>query len=63
MVVAKIEMCGCFGVSEDDVMLLLDYGYTADDVEEMLMDFDLLENTLADIKELYEFEDIYECCL
>ena len=57
-----LEMCGCFGVSEDDVMLLLDYGYTADDVEEMLMDFDLLENTLADIKELYEFEDTYEYC-
>ncbi len=57
-----LEMCGCFGVSEEDVMLLFDYGYTADDVEEMLMDFDLLENTLADIKELYEFEDIYEYC-
>ena len=57
-----LEMCGCFGVSEEDVMLLLDYGYTADDVEEMLMDFDLLENTLADIKELYEFEDMYEYC-
>lgn len=57
-----LEMCGCFGVSEEDVMLLLDYGYTADDVEEMLMDFDLLESTLADIKELYEFEDIYEYC-
>ena len=57
-----LEMCGCFGVSEEDVMLLLDYGYTTDDVEEMLMDFDLLENTLANIKELYEFEDMYEYC-
>ena len=57
-----LELCGCFGVSEEDVMLLLDYGYTADDVEEMIMDFDLLENTLADIKELYDFEDTYEYC-
>ena len=31
-----LEMCGCFGVSEDDVMLLLDYGYTADDVEKII---------------------------
>lgn len=47
-----LEICGCFGVSEEDVLLLLDYGYTADDVEEMLMDSDLLEDTLLGIKEL-----------
>ena len=57
-----LAYCGCYGVDSSDVELLLDYGYTADDVEEMLMDFDLLENTLADIKELYEFEDTYEYC-
>lgn len=25
-----LEMCGCFGVDEEDVMMLLDYGYTPD---------------------------------
>lgn len=47
-----LEMCGCFGVSEEDVLLLLDYGYTTDDVEEMLMDSDLLDDALSGIKEL-----------
>ena len=57
-----LEMCTCFGVSEEDVMLLLDFGYTADDIEKMLMDSDLLEETLADIKEMNEFEDLWEYC-
>ena len=43
-------------------MLLLDFGYTADDIEDMLMDYDLLEQTLDDIKEMNEYEDICEYC-
>ena len=57
-----LEMCTCFGVSEDDIMLLFDFGYTADDIEEMLMDSDLLVETLADIKEMNEYEDLWEYC-
>lgn len=57
-----LEMCTCFGVSEDDIMLLLDFGYTADDIEEMLMDSDLLKETLADLKEMNEYEDLWEYC-
>ena len=44
-------------------MLLLDFGYTADDIEEMLMDSDLLKVTLADIKEMNEYEDLWEYCV
>ena len=58
-----LEMCTCFGVSEDDIILLLDFGYTADDIEDMLMDSDLLEETLADIKEMNEYEDLWEYCV
>ncbi|MDE5619113.1 MAG: hypothetical protein K2I80_01110, partial [Ruminococcus sp.] len=25
------DMCNCYGVDEDDIALLLDYGYSADD--------------------------------
>lgn len=57
-----LEICGCFGVPEEDVLLLLDYGYTTDDVEEILMDSDLLEDTLSGIKELNETEDLFEYC-
>ena len=57
-----LETCTCFGVSEDDIMLLLDFGYTADDIEEMFMDSDLLKETLADIKEMNEYEDLWEYC-
>ena len=37
-----LEMCNCYGVTEDDVLLLLDYGYSADEIEEMLCDSNLL---------------------
>ncbi|MDE7137741.1 MAG: glucosamine 6-phosphate synthetase [Ruminococcus sp.] len=26
-----LEMCNCYGIDEEDVMMLLDYGYSADD--------------------------------
>ena len=57
-----LEICSCFGVPEEDVLLLLDYGYTTDDVEEMLMDFDLLEDALSGIREINETEDLFEYC-
>ncbi len=57
-----LEICGCFGVSEEDVLLLLEYGYTSDDIEEMLMDFDLLEDTLSGIRDINETEDLFEYC-
>lgn len=45
-----LEMCGCYGIDEDDVILLLDYGYSADEIEDMFMDYDLLHNTIQSIK-------------
>ncbi|MCM1508352.1 MAG: class II glutamine amidotransferase [Ruminococcus flavefaciens] len=45
-----IDMCNCFGVDEDDVLLLLDYGYTAVEIEEMFMDTDLLLSAIQEIK-------------
>ena len=44
------DICNTFGVDEDDVALLLDYGYTADEIEDMLMDYDLLHSTIQSIK-------------
>lgn len=40
-----LEMCSCYGVTEEDVLLLLDYGYSADEIEEMLCDSNLLLET------------------
>ena len=51
-----LECCQMFGVSEEDVYLLLDYGFSADEIEEMLMNPNLLEDTLAEISVL-EQED------
>ena len=45
-----------FGVPEEDVYLLLDYGFSADEIEEMLMNPNLLEDALAEISVL-EQED------
>ena len=47
-----LECCRMFGVSEEDVYLLLDYGFSADEIEEMLMNPNLLEDALAEISVL-----------
>ena len=52
-----LEMCSCYGVTEDDVLLLLDYGYSADEIEEMLCDSNLLLETLCAVRREEEF-----CC-
>ena len=46
-----LEICSQFGVDEDDVLTLLEYGYTTDEIEEMLMDTDMLNHNLQAIKE------------
>ncbi len=56
-----LAYCGCYGVDSSDVELLLEYGYTCDEVEEMLADHDLLHEALHDIKYMCG-EDIYESC-
>ena len=44
------NICNTFGVDKDDVALLLDYGYSSDEIEDMLMDYDLLHSTIQYIK-------------
>ena len=51
-----LECCQMFGVSEEDVYLLLEYGFSADEIEEMLMNPNILEDALAEISVL-EQED------
>ena len=51
-----LEYCRMFGAPEEDVYLLLDYGFSADEIEEMLMNPNLLEDALAEISVL-EQED------
>lgn len=51
-----LECCQMFGVPEEDVYLLLDYGFSADEIEEMLMNPCLLEDALAEIN-ILEQED------
>jgi glucosamine 6-phosphate synthetase-like amidotransferase/phosphosugar isomerase protein len=54
-----IEMAHCFGVDEDDVILLLDYGYTADEVSDLMMDTGLFQETVQEVK-LIEGEGVYD---
>lgn len=53
-----VEMAHCFGVDEDDVILLLDYGYTADEVSDLMMDTSLFQETVREVK-LIEGEGVY----
>ena len=48
--------CGCYGVDSSDVELLLEYGYTCDEIEDMLMDYDLIHDTVRAVKG----EDCYD---
>ena len=56
-----LAYCGCYGVDSSDVELLLEYGYTCDEIEDMLADHDLLHESLRDVKYMCG-EDIYESC-
>jgi len=56
-----LAYCGCYGVDSEDVELLLEYGYTCDEIEEMLMDTNLLHETLRDVKYMCG-ESLYESC-
>ncbi len=57
-----LAYCGCYGVDSSDVELLLEYGYTCDEVEDMLADHALLHETLQAIK-FEDGESLYENCL
>ena len=44
------DICNYYGIDKYDIMLLLDYGYTADEIEDMLMNHNLLHSTIQNIK-------------
>ena len=52
-----LEMCGCYGIDEDDVILLLDYGYSADEIEDMLCDYSLITDTVRAVKGEENYDD------
>lgn len=56
-----LAYCGCYGVDTADVELLLEYGYTCDEIEDMLADHALLHETLQAIK-FEDGESLYENC-
>lgn len=49
-----LMICNCYGVDREDVELLLEFGYSSDEIEEMLLDSELLAETMEDIKTLYQ---------
>ena len=56
-----LAYCGCYGVDSEDVEILLEYGYTCDEIEEMLMEPSMLHEALNDIK-FGAGESLYESC-
>ncbi|SEL62679.1 Glutamine amidotransferase domain-containing protein [Ruminococcus sp. YRD2003] len=54
-----LSYCGCYGVDSSDVELLLEYGYSCDEIEDMLADHDLLHEVLAEVKYMCG-EDMYK---
>ena len=47
------DICNTFGVDENDVALLLDFGYTTDEIEDMLYNSDFFEEAVAEIKSMF----------
>ena len=56
-----LSYCGCYGVASEDVELLLEYGYSYDEIEEMLADHDMLREALEDVRFICG-EEKYESC-
>lgn len=54
-----LAYCGCYGVDTSDVELLLEFGYSCDEIELMLTDHNLLNEALRDVKFMCG-EDVYE---
>ena len=52
-----LEIYNCYGIDEEDVMMLLDYGYTCDEIEDMLCDYSLITDTIKAVKGEEEYED------
>lgn len=48
-----LYICGFYGVEREDVELLLEYGYSSDDIEEMLFDEDYFNETISAVKALH----------
>jgi len=57
-----LAYCSMYGVDSSDVELLLEYGYSCDEIEEMLMDTNLLHEALRDIKFMCGEAMYEECC-
>ena len=51
-----LEYCSTFGVSEEEVQLLLDFGYDPDEIEELLMDTEAMDEALTEAKTLLQCE-------
>ena len=56
-----LAYCGCYGVDSSDVELLLEFGYSCDEIEEMLMDTNLLHEALRDVKYMCG-QSLYDEC-
>lgn len=51
-----LDYCGMFGVSESDVEMLLEYGYTADEIEDLLMEKTAFEEAVNEVKDIFDIE-------
>ena len=51
-----LEYCSTFGVSEEEVQLLLEVGYDPDEIEELLMDTAAMEEAINEAKALLQCE-------
>ncbi len=51
-----LSICNCYGVDREDVEFLYACGYTAYEIEEMLLDTDFFEETLKEAKTLAQCE-------
>ena len=45
-----LTYCNFYGVDTADVEMLLEYGYTCDEIEDMLADNELLHETICAVK-------------
>ena len=49
-----------YGFTEDDILMLLDYGYTAEEIESMLLHSTMLSEVIKEVREYFYYNEMEE---
>ena len=57
---ALLSVCNMYGFTEDDILMLLDYGYTSEEIESMLPHSTMLSEVINEVREYFYYNEMEE---